>query len=88
MRTRSALQFEHIDKVVRGLLDGSPHITPLASSMLVAGDVALISNRWRISFGGMPAGASFEGASTEVTRRQADGSWLYVIDSPSPTGTA
>jgi ketosteroid isomerase-like protein len=72
-----------IRESLRSLLDGSPHITPLASHMLLAGDLALISNRWRISFGGALAGASFEGASTEVTRRQADGSWLYAIDSPS-----
>lgn len=29
------------------------------------------------------AGASLEGVSTEVARRQKDGSWLYLIDDPS-----
>jgi ketosteroid isomerase-like protein len=39
-----------------------------------AGDIALIHNYWTM------AGAS--GHAVEVARRQADGSWLYVIDDP------
>jgi ketosteroid isomerase-like protein len=39
-----------------------------------AGDVALLRGEWRL--GGMTA------RSAEVVRRQADGSWRYVIDHP------
>jgi enoyl-CoA hydratase len=65
------------------LLELSPHISPLTSETVLAGDVALIASRWRISFGGDDRQTDFEGTSTEVARRQSDGSWLYVIDSPS-----
>jgi enoyl-CoA hydratase/carnithine racemase/ketosteroid isomerase-like protein len=68
-----------------GLLALSPRITPVGSEVILAGDVALISNRWRIGFGDDDRQKGFEGASTEVARRQGDGSWRYVIDSPSAT---
>jgi ketosteroid isomerase-like protein len=42
--------------------------------VIEAGDIALVHNYWT-----MP-GAS--GHAVEVARRQADGSWLYVIDDP------
>ena len=43
-----------------------------------AGDIALLRNDWTL------ASADFEMASstTEIVRRQSDGSWLYVIDHP------
>ena len=50
----------------------------------MAGDVALMSNRWRMTLGvegGEQAGV--DGVSTEVARRQPDGGWLYVIDNPA-----
>lgn len=69
---------------LEGLLAMAPEITPTSSRVVMAGDVALMSNRWRISLGagnGSPTG--LDGASTEVARRQPDGGWLYVIDNPS-----
>jgi enoyl-CoA hydratase len=68
---------------LKSLLALSPHISPVSSELVLAGDVALISNRWRISFGGDDRQTGFDGTSTEVARRQVDGSWRYVIDSPS-----
>jgi len=68
---------------IEGLLALSPQITPISSETVLAGDVALISNRWRTSFGSDDRQTSFEGRSTEVARRQTDGSWRYVIDNPS-----
>jgi ketosteroid isomerase-like protein len=50
---------------------------------VLAGGVALISNRWRVTFGSDDGQAAFEGSSTEVARRQTDRSWRYVIDNPS-----
>lgn len=47
------------------------------------GDLALLSNEWHISgtgADGKPVDA--RGQTTEVVRRQADGSWHYVIDHP------
>ncbi|HEV3046209.1 MAG TPA: enoyl-CoA hydratase-related protein [Solirubrobacteraceae bacterium] len=63
------------------LLALSPQIETLASETVLAGDVALISNRWRMRLGGAADG--FDGASREVARRQAAGDWLYVIDHPA-----
>jgi ketosteroid isomerase-like protein len=42
------------------------------------GDLALLRNDYSLDLGGMP----ITGCTAEVARRQADGSWLYVIDNP------
>ncbi|HTZ62602.1 MAG TPA: enoyl-CoA hydratase-related protein [Solirubrobacteraceae bacterium] len=69
-----------------GLLELRPRITVLGGEVVTAGDVALISNRWRIELGGADEGAGYEGRSSEVARRRPGGGWSYVIDSPSLTG--
>jgi len=69
---------------LEGLLAMKPQITPTSSQVVMAGDVALMSNRWRMTLGvegGEQAGV--DGVSTEVARRQGDGGWLYAIDNPS-----
>jgi len=43
-----------------------------ANAAIVNGDIALTSTR-------LPSG----GATTEIARRQPDGSWRWVIDQPS-----
>jgi uncharacterized protein (TIGR02246 family) len=45
------------------------------------GELALLQGEWRLS-GTAPDGSPLELSSrtAEVVRRQADGSWLYVID--------
>lgn len=43
-----------------------------------AGEVALLSNAWTLTLGD----TSLSSISAEVARRQADGSWRYVIDNP------
>jgi enoyl-CoA hydratase len=66
---------------LEGLLAMAPRITSTESGAVRAGDVALLSNRWRMTLGeGDEGRAGLEGISTEVVRRQGDGSWLYVID--------
>ncbi len=42
------------------------------------GDLALLRNDYTVDFGGQPV----SGSTTEVVRRQPDGTWLYVIDNP------
>ncbi len=70
-----------------GLLSASPRIVSSPCRVVVAGDVALICSAWKMSFAGH-AGPGIESQSTEVARRQADGSWRYVIDDPaSATGS-
>jgi len=46
--------------------------------VVVADDVALLSNDWTMEGDGWSAAAT----TAEVARRQADGSWRYVIDNP------
>ena len=69
---------------LEGLLAMAPRITPTSSRAVMAGDIALLSNRFHMTLG--PSGgerAGLEGTSTEVARRQSDGSWRYVIDDPA-----
>ena len=51
-----------------------------------AGDVALLFSDWTLSATD-PDGNAVElaGRTTDVARRQADGSWLFVIDDPYGT---
>ena len=51
------------------------------------GDVAAVYNNWKLAATG-PDGAAIElsGKATEIVRRQADGTWLFVIDDPNMRG--
>jgi ketosteroid isomerase-like protein len=45
------------------------------------GELAFLVNRWSLSGTGPDGGDLDMGALTaEVARRQADGTWLYVVD--------
>lgn len=79
---------ESIRGQLEGLLAMTPQVEAGESRALLAGDIALLSNRWRMTFalgeGGGQSG--FEATSTEVARRQADGGWRYAIDDPASAG--
>jgi enoyl-CoA hydratase len=79
---------ESIRERLKGLLTMAPHVEAGESRALLAGDIALLSNRWRMTFAvGEDGGRTgFEGTSTEVARRQADGCWRYAIDDPASAG--
>jgi enoyl-CoA hydratase len=80
----SALGREAIRERLEALLATSPQITAATSQVVMAGDVALSFNRFRITLSTADGDAAgFDGASTEVARRQPDGGWLYVIDNPA-----
>ena len=51
--------------------------------VLVNRDVALVSSTWKLAGTG-PDGSPVDlgGNTTEVIRRQADGTWRYAIDDP------
>jgi uncharacterized protein (TIGR02246 family) len=53
---------------------------------LQSGDIALLASSWKIE--GVQRGEPYEasGRTADVVRRQPDGSWLYVIDSPFGEG--
>jgi uncharacterized protein (TIGR02246 family) len=71
-----------IRESLRWFLDRGGRIALDTKLVVRVGDLALLSNRWSLTGGTMPDGSPAElGATTaELARRQADGSWLYVID--------
>lgn len=60
-----------------------PRMEGTIEKVLVAGDTALVANRWQLS-GTAPDGSPVEMAATsaDVLRRRPDGSWGIVIDDP------
>lgn len=60
-----------------------PRMTGAVEKVLVAGDTALVANRWTLK-GTQPDGTPVElgGVSADVLRRRPDGSWGIVIDDP------
>jgi ketosteroid isomerase-like protein len=65
------------------LLALRPVIEPLDSKTILASDIALMFNNWRITLDVEGSPTTARGHSTEVARRQPDGGWLYVLDVPS-----
>jgi ketosteroid isomerase-like protein len=53
---------------------------------LQSGEIALLASSWKLE--GVQRGEPYEtsGRTADVVRRQPDGSWLYVIDSPFGEG--
>ena len=71
-----------IRDALRWFLDRKGRITIDSQLVLRVDDLTYLANRWSLTGGTMPDGSPADlGATTaEVARRQADGSWLYVID--------
>jgi uncharacterized protein (TIGR02246 family) len=73
-----------IRRMVSEMLAAEPRITDvLGVESVLAGDLALMRNRWQMTFGVLAAAPATVGSSVEVARRQADGGWLYAIDRPT-----
>ena len=51
--------------------------------MVIVDDIAVVSNTWTMT-AELPDGSTHRegGVSADVLRRQADGSWLVLIDQP------
>jgi uncharacterized protein (TIGR02246 family) len=58
------------------------------AAVIESGDLAVAYADWSLTGGADPDGnpVNMEGRSTEVMRRQSDGSWLDVIDDPYSSG--
>lgn len=79
--------FIELDGVSRGrseiiaahqrFIDSGLRLRLVDSVTYVMDDLALVQWSWIVELGG---GDTMEGVSAEVLRRQADGSWLFVID--------
>lgn len=72
-----------IKEALAGFLALKPRIALSSRVLGNAGDVALVSSKWTLK-GTAPDGAAVDlsGESAEVVRRQADGTWKFVVDSP------
>jgi ketosteroid isomerase-like protein len=61
----------------QSFLDAGLTLTLIDSLVLEADNIALVHWSWTVQ---QSDGSSTEGTSAEVLRRQADGSWKFVID--------
>ncbi len=77
---------EAIRAELSAIVDSKSIMSGEAVKVIVATDLALVFVAWRASAPG-PAGLpiELEGTSTDVLRRQADGTWLSVLDNPIGT---
>jgi uncharacterized protein (TIGR02246 family) len=60
----------------------APALKIIPTKVLQSGDIALVTSDWTFAGKGPEGALTMSGTSTDVMRRQADGTWLYVIDNP------
>ena len=72
-----------IREALAGFLALKGQMTIETLRVIPSGDVALLHGMWLLTGTG-PDGNPLElaGRNTEVVRRQADGSWRFVVDNP------
>ena len=75
-----------IREVMSGFLALQPRFELRPRQVLVTGDVALLMSEWTMQATG-PDGSPVQMTATtsDVARRQADGSWRFAIDNPYGT---
>jgi len=72
-----------IRKLLQGYIDSCAKLAFGAQVSFETGDIALVQNAWILTTVG---GEKVSGVTAEVARRQKDGRWKYVIDSPDGAG--
>lgn len=72
-----------IREALAGFIALKPNLRGHAQRIVEAGDIALYCGRWTLK-GTSPDGKKVEmgGTSSDVLRRQSDGSWLVAVDNP------
>jgi ketosteroid isomerase-like protein len=73
---------DEIRQTLKAYLDSGAKLVFGEPLVFPAGELALVHTPWTMH---MPNGSSSEGATAEVLRRQADGTWKFVIDNPDGT---
>ena len=73
-----------IRPVMEAFISTKPQLTMEPKEVVQTGDIAVTRGTWKL-VGTDPDGKPLEmgGRSVEVVRRQADGSWRFVIDDPN-----
>ena len=76
-----------IREVLAGFLAMKPQMTIEVPIVIEAGDTALMHSHWTLKGTG-PDGSPVEMdmQGTEIVRRQADGTWKFIIDNPFSAG--
>lgn len=59
-----------------------PTLTVEVTKIIEVDEIALVTGDWSLKGKGPDGDISMSGTYTDVMRRQADGTWLYVIDNP------
>jgi ketosteroid isomerase-like protein len=72
-----------VREAVAGFLALKPSISLSPRVLANTGDIAMVSSKWKLK-GTAPDGSAVDlaGESVEILRRQADGMWKFIIDSP------
>ena len=72
-----------IRDAIAGFLALKPHISLSPRVLANTGEIAMVSSKWKLK-GTAPDGSAVDlaGDSVEIVRRQADGTWKFIIDSP------
>ncbi len=75
---------ESFRAMLTGLVGALSDLKGTTTKVIVAGDIALTAGTWTAKVPG-PDGElmTASGTNVEVSRRQADGTWLLVIDDPA-----
>ena len=77
-----------IRQALSGFVAMKPKLKMGVTKVITAGaDLAVLYNDWSMSATG-PDGSAIKttGKAVEVMRRQADGTWLFVVDAPFARG--
>ena len=73
-----------IREVMRSMLAGKPHLAIEVPKVVQTGDLALLCSKWSSTSTGADGKVTTDtGNGREVVRRQADGTWRFVIDYPN-----
>ena len=71
-----------IREVASQFLALDPTLTIEPKKVIESGDIALVTGDWTLTGKGPDGDVRMSGTYTDVMRRQADGTWLFVIDNP------
>ena len=75
---------DQIRAAMPGMMAGQPAGTIKVTQVVQSGDLALLCSDWEMTATGADGKRTTDkGRGREVVRRQADGTWRFVIDHPT-----
>lgn len=79
----SASGKEGVGQIMANFVGLKPVFKYTSKQVFKSDDIALLAGKWTLNGTG-PDGSPVEmaGQTAEVARKQADGTWLYAVDSP------